>query len=160
MNELYCEKEQEVVAALTGISHDAEILDHARECAVCSEVLRVGEFLRGGEQLAPREIESLPDATLVWRKAQAMALEKALGQATLPIRVVRIVACAAGMFAAPLLLHQSHWLWPGLTDLSLRHLWSTSRLWPSGSNELALLLAMTGAIFAIGLSSWYMLRDA
>ena len=160
MNEQYCEKEQEVIAALTGSLHDAEILNHARECAVCSEVLLVGEFLRGGAQLAPREIENLPDATLVWRKAQAMALEKALARATLPIRVVRIVACVAGIFAAPLLLHQSHWLWPGLTDMSLRHLSSASRLWPSGSNELALLLAMTGAIFLIGLSSWCMLRDA
>jgi hypothetical protein len=160
MNEQYCEKEQEVAAALAGGSCDAEILNHARECAVCSEVLLVREFLRRGAQLAPQEIENLPDATLVWRKAQAMALEKALGRATLPIRAVRIVACSAGVFAAPLLFHQSRSLWPGLTDVWLRHLSSTSRLWPSGSNELALLLAIAGAIFLIGLSSWYMLQDA
>jgi hypothetical protein len=160
MNERYCEKEQEVAAALAGSTRDAEILNHARECAVCSEVLLVREFLREGAQLAPKEIENLPDATLVWRRAEATALEKALGRATLPIRAVRIVACAAGVFAAPLLVHQSRRLWPRLTELWLQHLSSTSRHWPSGSNELALLLAITGAIFLISLSSWYMLRDA
>jgi hypothetical protein len=160
MNEQYCEKEQDVAAALAGGLCDAEILNHARGCAVCSEVLLVREFLRGGAQLAPHEIENLPDATLVWRKAQATALEKALVRATLPIRVARIVACAASVLAAPLLFHQSLRLWPGLTDVWLLHLSSTSPLWPAGSNELALLLAITGAIFLIGLSSWYMLRDA
>jgi len=160
MNEQYCEKEQEVAAALAGGTRDAEILNHARECAVCSEVLLVREFLREGAQLAPQEIEKLPDATLVWRRAQATALEKTLVRATLPIWAVRIVACAAGVLAAPSLVHQSRRLWPRLTEVWLPHISSTSRLWPSGSNELALLLAITGAIFLIGLSSWYMLQDA
>jgi hypothetical protein len=160
MNEQYCEKEQEVAAALAGGARDAEILDHTRECAVCSQILLVREFLREGAQLAPHEIEDLPDGALVWRKAQAMAREKALVRATMPIRAIRIVACAAGVLAAPLLVLQSRRLWPGLTEVLLRHLSSASRLWPSGSNELALLLAVTGAIFCIGLSSWYILRDA
>jgi hypothetical protein len=160
MNEQYCEKEQEVAAALAGGPRDAEILKHARECAVCSEVLLVREFLRDSSQLTTQEIENLPDATLVWRRAQGTALEKTLVRATLPIRAVRIVACAAGAFAAPSLVHQSRRLWPRLTEVWLPHISSTGRLWPSGSNELALLLAITGAIFLIGLSSWYMLLDA
>jgi hypothetical protein len=160
MNKQYCEKEYEVAAALAGGARDAEILNHARECAVCSEVLLVREFLREGAQLAPHEIENLPDATLVWRKAHAMAREKALIRATLPIRAIRIVAGATGVVAAPWLIHQSRRLWPELTDVWLGHLSSTSRTWPSGSNELALLLAIAGAIFCIGLSSWYILRDA
>ncbi len=160
MNEHYCEKEQEVAAAFAGNSRDAEILNHARECPVCSEVLLVREFLGGSAQLAPHEIENLPDATLVYRKAQVTAIEKALRRATLPIRCVRLVASAAGILAAPLLFHLSRRLWPGLTGVWLRHLSSNSLLWPSGSNELALLLAITCAICSIGLSSWYMLRDA
>jgi hypothetical protein len=159
MKEQYCEKEHKVAAALAGGACDAEILNHARECAVCSEVLLVREFLRESAQLTPREIEDLPDATLVWRKAQAMARQKALVRAALPIRAIRIVACTAGVLAAPWLVFQSQRLWPGLTDGWLGHFSSTSRLWPSGSNELALLLAITGAIICIGLSSWYMLRD-
>jgi len=159
MNEQHCEKEQEVAAALASGACDTEILNHARKCAVCSEVLLVREFLREGAQLAAHEIENLPDATLTWRKAQAMAREKALARATLPIRAVRIVACAAGVLAAPLMVLESRRPWPQLTDVWLRNLSFTSRLWPSGSNELALLLAITGAILCIGLSSWYILRD-
>lgn len=160
MNEQYCEREQEMAEALAGSARDAAILNHARECAVCSEVLLVKEFLRGGVQLAQHEVEGLPDAAIVWRKAQAMAREKAVLRAALPIRAIRIVACAAGVLAAPLVVLQSRRLCPGLTDVWLGHFSSASRLWPAGSNELALLLAITGAIFCIGLSSWYMLRDA
>jgi hypothetical protein len=160
MNERYCEKEQEVAAALAGGVRDAEIFDHARECPVCSEALLVGAFLSETAQLAPGEIENLPDAALVWRKAQAMAREKALARATLPIRAVRILACAAGVLAVPLLLLQWPRLWPGLADAWLGNLSSTSWLWPSATSELALLLAATGAILCIGLSSWYILRDA
>lgn len=160
MNEQYCDKEHEVAAALAGGACDAGILNHALECPVCSEALLVREFLRAGAQLASREIEDLPDAMLVWRKAQAAAREKALHRATLPIRAVRIVASAAGVLTVPWLAFQSRRLWPGLSGAWLRDISSPSRLWPSGSNELALLLAITGAIFLIGLSSWYMLRDA
>jgi hypothetical protein len=160
MNEHYCEREQEFAAALAGGGPGAEILNHARECAVCSEVLLVGGFLLEGAQLSSHEIENLPDATVLWRKAQAMAREKALARATLPIRAVRMVACAAAVLAVLLLVLQSRRLWPGLTDVWLGSLSSTSRLWPSGPNELALLLAIAGAIFCLGLSSWYILRDA
>jgi hypothetical protein len=48
-----------------GSTRDAELLNHARECAVCAEVLLVREFLREAAQLAPQEIENLPNATLV-----------------------------------------------------------------------------------------------
>jgi hypothetical protein len=154
MNEHDCDKEQEVAAALAGGASDPAILDHARNCAVCSEILLLAEFLREAAQLAPHEIENLPDATLVWRKAQAMAREKALARATLPIRVVRTAACAAGVLAAPLLLLESQRLWPSLTNAWLAHLSSAS------SNEPVLLLAITGAILSIALSSWYILRDA
>lgn len=160
MNEPYCEKEQEVAASLARGALGAELLDHARECVVCSEALLVSEFLRENAQLAPHEIGSLPDATLVWRKAQATAREKALARATLPIRVVRTVACAAGVFVSPWLVLQSRGLWPSLIDAWPRHLSLATRLWPLGSNELALLLAATGAILCIALSSWYILRDA
>ena len=63
MNEHYCEREQEFAAALAGGGPGAEILNHARECAVCSEVLLVGGFLLEGAQLSSHEIENLPDAT-------------------------------------------------------------------------------------------------
>jgi hypothetical protein len=158
MNEHFCEKEQPVVAALCGSSGDAEILGHARSCPVCSEVLRVAEFLRESAQLATHELSALPDPALIWRKAQNLAREKALVRATLPIRIARISAFVA-VLAAPRLILESHRLWPLMAELWLRHLSSTNRLWASDLNETALVLEITGTTICIGLSSWYMLRE-
>jgi hypothetical protein len=64
MNEHFCEKEQQVVAALCDSLRDTEILAHARSCHVCSEV---AELLRESAQLATHELSALPDAALIWR---------------------------------------------------------------------------------------------
>jgi hypothetical protein len=159
MSEHYCDKEQQVVAALCGSLPDAEILGHARSCPVCSEVLLVSEFLREESNLSQHELSVLPDATLVWRRAQALAREKALARATLPIRIARIAAAVVALVVAPWLILESHQLWRWIADLWPRHLWSTNRLWPSDLNQTALLLAVTGTLICIGLSSWYMLRE-
>jgi hypothetical protein len=159
MNEDFCEKEQQVIAALCGSSRDAEILGHARSCPVCSEVLLVAEILRESRQLATHELSALPDPALIWRKAQALAREKALVRVTLPIRIARISAFVVAVLAAPWLILESHQLWPWMADLWPRHLLSTNRLWPSDLNEIALPLAITSTLVCIGLSAWYMLRE-
>jgi hypothetical protein len=158
MNEAYCEKEQQIVAALCGSSRDAEILGHARTCPVCSEVLLVAELLREGSQISTRELSAVPDAGLVWRKAQALAREKALFRATLPIRLARISALVIAVLAAPWLVLESRQLWPWMADFWPRHLSFTNRLWPSDLNATALLLAITGTLVCT-LSAWYMLRE-
>jgi hypothetical protein len=158
MNEAYCEKEQQVVAALYGRSRDAGILRHARRCPVCSEVLLVSEFLRESTQIATHELSDLPDAGLIWRKAQTLAREKALARVTFPIRIARISALLVAVFAAPWFIVESHRLWPWIANLWPGHLSSTSRLWPSELNETALLLAITGTLVCT-LSAWYMLRE-
>jgi len=144
---------------LCGNSRDAGILGHARSCPVCSEVLLVAEFLRESAQLATHELSALPDAALIWGKAQNLAREKALLRPTLPIRIVRISAFVVAVLAAPRLILESHQLWPPMADLWLRHLSSTNRLWASDFNETVLVLAITDTIICIGLSSWYMLRE-
>jgi hypothetical protein len=159
MNEHFCEKEQRVVDAFCGSSRDAEILGHARSCPVCSEVLLVAEFLQESAQLATHELSTLPDAALIWRKAQSLAREKALVRATLPIRIARISAFVVAVLAAPRLILESRQLWPLMGDLWPRHPSSTNRLWASDLNETALVLAIAGTIICIGLSSWYMLRE-
>jgi hypothetical protein len=118
MKEPYCEKEPEVVAALCGRSHDAGILDHAHSCPVCSEVLLVSEFLRKSTQLATYELSTLPDAALIWRKAQVLAREEALTRATLPIRIARISALVVAVLAAPWLILEFHQLWPAIVHKS------------------------------------------
>jgi hypothetical protein len=158
MNEAYCEKEQQVVAALCDSSGDTEILGHARSCPVCSEVLLVAEFLRESTQIATHEFSALPDASLIWRKAQGLAREKALARATLPIRLAKISAFIVAVFAAPWLIVENRQLWAWMAEFWPRHLSSTNRLWPSDLNETALLLAITGTLVCT-LSAWYMLRE-
>jgi hypothetical protein len=151
MKERSCEKEQQLVAALFANSPDIEILSHARNCRVCSEVLLVTESLREGTELTTHELSALPDAAVIWRKAQAVAREKALARATLPIRIARICALVVAVLAAPWILVESGQLWP-------EPLGSGNWRWPSALNETALLLIITGTV-CIGLSSWYMLRE-
>ncbi|MGA9980523.1 MAG: hypothetical protein WBQ08_18025 [Candidatus Sulfotelmatobacter sp.] len=152
MKEHYCEKEQQVVAALRANSHDVEILKHARNCPICSEVLLVTECLREDTEFAPHELSGLPDAAVIWRKAQAAAREKALARATLPIRIARICTLVVVVFAAPWVIVESSPLWT-------ETLGSVNWHWPSALNETALLLIVTGTVLCIGLSSWYMLRE-
>jgi hypothetical protein len=159
MTEHYCEKEHQVVAALCGNSPDAEILAHAAACPVCSQVLLVAGFLRHQTSLAQHELNALPEAALIWRKAQAQSRQKALVRATLPIRIARISAAAVAVLAALWLILAPHQLWPRMADLWPRHLPSANQFWPSGLSQTALLIAITGTLICIGLSSWYMLRE-
>lgn len=153
MKEHYCDKEQQVVAAICTNAHDAEILSHPRNCPACSEVLLVTESLREGMELTPHELSGLPEAALIWRKAQSVAREKALARATLPIRVARICTLVVAVLAAPWVISESKlWLWP-------RPLSSLSWMWSSALSETVLLLLLTATVFCIGLSSWYMLRE-
>ena len=159
MSEHSCEKDQEVVAALRSDSWSLELQEHARQCPVCSQIILVAEFLREEANLAEHELSALPDAVLMWRKAQALAREKALVRATLPIRIARICTLVVVVLSAPWLILESHQFWPWMANLWPRQLTSTNRLWPSDLNETALLLAIAGTVICIGLSSWYMLRE-
>jgi hypothetical protein len=159
MTERYCEREQEVAAAVSGGSCDAAILGHARNCRICSEILLVARFLEEGTPLSAHEVNRVPEAITVWRKAQALAREKALLRATLPIRAARIAALSIGIVVAPLSILRSPRLWLCLSDLSPSHVSSPNQPWSAGSNASLLMLTITGAIVLIGLSSWYMLRE-
>jgi hypothetical protein len=158
MKEAFCEKEEQLVAALCGSSRDAAILDHARICPVCSEVLLVAGFLRESTQIAAHELRAVPDAALIWRRAQALAREKAVVSATLPIRLARISALVVVVLAASWLLPTSHQLWHWMGDLWSTHLWSANLLGPSHLRVTALVLAITGTLVC-SLSAWYMLQE-
>jgi hypothetical protein len=159
MNEIYCEKEEQVIAALSGNSRDAAILTHARSCPVCSEVLLVTGFLREEANLARHELNTLPDPALIWRRAQATAREAALVRATLPIRIARISALVVAVFVAPWLIFESRYLQHWMADLWPTHSSSAGQPLSSYSGGTTLLLALTGTLICIGLSSWYLLRE-
>ncbi|MGP0018107.1 MAG: hypothetical protein ACLPHP_06030 [Candidatus Sulfotelmatobacter sp.] len=167
MKKDYCEKEQDLVAALHGGTLNAELLGHAASCPVCSEVLWVTEILREESASLDRELQ-LPDATVIWRKAQARAREKALAKATLPIRVVRTSAYAIAILAAPWMVLEFSGRPSWLPDLGLRHLMSVDltsiALTPIDGNWLAALtgtmfVGITATLLGFALSSWYMLRE-
>lgn len=159
MNERYCEREEEVAAAASGGACDAAILEHARNCQVCSEVLFVTKSLRASAQLSAQEVNAVPDATIVWRKAQALGRRQALLRATLPIRTARIAAFAFGAVVALLWISQPRWLRAYVPDLWPGHASSAYQSWSVGSGASLLMLTITAATILIGLSSWYMLRD-
>ncbi len=156
MNSPHCEKEEKVFSALRTGALDASLLDHARRCAACSDVLLVAT--RMGEEAAPPDdtLDSLPDPGLIWRRAQTNAREKALARAAMPIRVMRACAAVLAIFASPWLvfqlLHPPAWIFAlGFgRPLAIEGGWATAL---TGT----ILLGATLACIAAG--SWYMLRE-
>lgn len=160
MKESYCEKEQALVAALhSGMLND-ELLVHAGSCAVCSEILLVTELLRTEflqDESAALDLP-VPDATMIWRKAQARARERALARATYPIRMARTSACALAILAAPwILVELSRRPW-WLQNLGLTHFVSRDVNWLAALTG-TMLVGMTATFLGIALSSWYILRQ-
>jgi|SRR5579863_6076783 len=157
MDRDYCEHEERVVAAVRGGFFDTEILGHAHDCPVCSEVLRITELFREESKLAGHELSTLPDAGLIWQKAQAAARQKAIAEATLPIRLVRTCAYGVAILSAPWLVFESFRLWPGWVNSWPRL--AANQVWATASNEAALVAGIAGTLVCIAVSSWYILRE-
>jgi hypothetical protein len=183
MNPSRCEREPQTLAAILRGDSNPDVAAHAQTCPVCSEVRLVTQLLQKETQLADHELHSLPDAGLIWRRAQARAREKAIAKATLPIRMMRTCATVLAVFAAPWLVslftHPPAWLHElGLNrfswaDQSLIN-WSwfnqawTYKTWPDqawtnhgwlGALTGTTLLGLSVTIICIAVGSWYMLRE-
>jgi hypothetical protein len=157
MTEPHCEREGALVAAMRRGTLHADLLAHAGGCPVCSEVLLVAEFLREDSASFDREL-AIPDPTVIWRKAQARAREKALARATLPIRIARTCAYALAILASPWIvlefLRRPSWF----SSLGLQRLASTDGNWLAALTGTT-LLGVAATLLCIALSSWYMLRE-
>jgi hypothetical protein len=158
MKTQYCEHEPAVVSALQSGSLPDELLHHVGRCPVCSEVLLVAECLRGESALAS-EAMPLPDANLVWRKAQARLREKALARATLPIRLMRSGAVAVAILASPWLVLQFSHPPALLLGWVARLSWVRVDLGWLAALTGTTLIGIAGAFVCIGVSSLYMLRE-
>ena len=157
MSPNFCEKEQTVTAALHAGALDSELLAHTVVCPICSEILLVGNLLREEGSNLEDDLH-LPEAIVVWRKAQSRAAEQALAKATLPIRIVRLSTIALGFAALPWiaveLARHSSWLPDlGMTPPSLFSGPSAAAL-----GETTLMIA-TAMLILAGVSSWYLLRE-
>ncbi len=109
-----CENEQAVAEALRR-GHwpeacDAALRAHVEGCAVCSETVLVAEALRE-EQASLLADVKLPDAGLVWWKAQLRARREAAELATRPIALAERFALACALAT---LLAFVAWKWAGV----------------------------------------------
>jgi hypothetical protein len=96
MKPFECEKESLVVEAVRSGSWDADLREHAAHCESCSDVAlaaRVLNEMRGVDQAEAR----IPDAGLMWWKAQLVAKRTAAERATQPISFVERFTYVCGI---------------------------------------------------------------
>jgi len=152
----FCEKESSVVAAVIAGAISDDLRIHIDGCAVCAEVVAVCQLLANEVATAPKEAR-IPDASVVWRRAQRLSRQQATAKATEPIRVVCICACVAAAVALP---------WAGFSFLDSSS-WLPDLARYSGTMDHTLaavltgtsLLGIIGGMVIVSLSSWYVLRQ-
>jgi hypothetical protein len=149
----FCEKEQAVVGALHNGTLCNDLLAHVNFCEVCSEVVQISHALSQNVAAVADELRP-PDASLVWRRAQAFAKQQAIAEATRPIRIARICACAAAVIALP---------WVGSTFMNsiptfAHQVGVVDRILAEALTGTT-LLAAGASLVLISLSSWYVLRQ-
>ncbi|MBI3450601.1 MAG: hypothetical protein HY049_17025 [Acidobacteria bacterium] len=107
MNIPVCDREEAVLRASRQDRWTDELREHARGCAVCADVALAASFMNMGSAAAADH--PLPDAGLVFWKAQLRAKRDAVARATRPIAVVEqaawacaiVVVGAAAVWAVP-----------------------------------------------------------
>jgi hypothetical protein len=97
MNDFGCDRETNVLDALRSGDLSPELLSHVSQCVACTDLMLVSQFLQS--QSNGSSEPGLPDASLIWRKAQLRRRREALARATWPIRAVRGVAAMASIVA-------------------------------------------------------------
>lgn len=80
---------------------------HVAQCTVCAEVVLVAQFLQRDDERARVEA-ALPEAGLVWWKAQLLARRAAAERAAQPIAIVESVACTSAVLSLVALMI---WQW-------------------------------------------------
>lgn len=159
MRKLFCEQEQKVLSAATSGNWDAALRSHVEECPACSEVALVAGFMNEAE--ADFAEARLPDAELVWWKAQLKARRAAAERAVQPIAMFETVACAVGGLTLIAILA---FFWPRVqawADLAMSN-------WAVGSQTAPVVavgllsMCVVGAVsvlFAVGVGIYFAWSD-
>lgn len=160
MNKSVCEREDQTSEAARSAMIDCETSRHAKQCAICSDILLANELANDDSFFEDLDPTALPDAAFIWHNAQRRARKEALRVALRPIRFMKVLACVI-FLCSPwlrLLLPLGKQLTPSWSRALDSNLASASKLWPTMANESTIALGVLGTLILLGLSSWYMLR--
>src|SRR3974377_2220571 len=95
-NMQFCEKEQSVAMTMRSGALPEDLLIHVGSCPVCTEVALISHSLMQNVVLEELHV---PNAGLIWRRAQSLARQQAIASATRPIRIARFATLAAAIVA-------------------------------------------------------------
>jgi hypothetical protein len=159
MRKRFCEQEPRVLEAATSGQWEPALRQHLEACPACAEVALVASFMNEAEA-DPAEAR-LPDAELVWWKAQLKARRSAAERATQPIALVEKAACAGGGLA---LIAVLAFLWPSLQawgDLVFANWMEGSQVAPVLALGLfsVLVLGVVSVLFAVGVGLYFAWSD-
>ena len=98
MRPVTCEKENLTLAAARSSAWTADLREHLLECAICSDLVLVDDFLQN-EAALTRADASLPDPSLIWWKAQFARRNRAMSLASRPVRAFQKLAYLGTLFA-------------------------------------------------------------
>jgi hypothetical protein len=120
-----CEKELLVIDAARTGSWDAELRQHISDCHACADVALAAQAMN--EMRAIDEAEArVPDAGLMWWKAQLLSKRAAGERATQPIRFVEHFSYACGI---AVFIGVCVWQWAAIRG------WLVS-LWPGSTSTV------------------------
>jgi hypothetical protein len=112
-----CEMEARVIRSVRTGFWDADLEQHAASCPACSEAAFAARLLNG--MRAADEAEArVPDAGLMWWKAQLLAKREAGEHATRPIRLIERFAY---VLAAVCAIGVCVWQWSSLREWLVSH---------------------------------------
>jgi hypothetical protein len=118
MNRIECAWEQEVLDAVASRRWpdrcDADLRGHLAECSSCDDLARVAAALLEDGQVASDQAR-IPEASVVWWRAQVRARQEAARLAVVPIGTVQGIALVCGALVAAIAL----WVaWPSLAPFA------------------------------------------
>ena len=152
----HCEHEQSVLESLRSGTLHRGLPEHLERCEICQEVVFAAKCLQ--DEMAPTVATvHLPDAGLIWRRAQERAQARAVAKATLPILCARILAYSIAILAA-LWLVTSPTVPSWMSEIGLRPV-STLDHFSSTVFSGSMLTGIVVSSVCIGFSSWYVLRQ-
>jgi predicted anti-sigma-YlaC factor YlaD len=145
-----CEREPEMLdAAARGAAHGDAAAAHLASCASCREAVASVAWLR---EMADTSIDAprpLPEAGVIWWKAQLLRRWESERRAAAPIERMHWIEIAAGVASLGVFLV---WQWSGLVNLFARL--SPAKLAALSSSSASagpsMLLLVLGATVALG----------